>query len=161
MGASFKGKVPLPVACEHARRLCSFLLASGFRQVEVCGSVRRAKPEVGDLDLVVAGELDWLREPACPWRYVDGGDRKATIEFQGMQVNIVRAEPEEWGAALLYFTGPQQYNIAYRARAKRMGLKLNEHGLWRGEHRVAGRTEEEVYQALGKEWKEPAMRGAR
>ena len=64
----------------------------------------------------------------------------------------------EYGAALQYFTGSKEHNVALRHRAQTMGLKLSEYGLFRGEKRVAGRTEAEVYKALGLRWIEPELR---
>lgn len=159
MAITFKSKTPLRQAQAIAHELRSLLLAVGLERAEVAGSVRRGKSEVGDLDIVVQGDLTKVREAHGAWTWMEGGDRKATLSYKGMQVNLVASLPEEWGSMLLYFTGPRDYNIAYRARAKRMGLKLNEHGLWRGEERIAGRTEDEVYQALGKRWKAPSQRG--
>ena len=159
MPVSFKSKVPLQQAREAAERLSRLLLAGGLERVEVAGSVRRGKPEVGDLDLVVGGDLGRVREAHGVWIWKEGGDKKATIDFMGFQVNLLVASDEEWGAHLMYFTGPASYNIAYRSRAKKMGMKLNEHGLFDGERRVAGLTEESVYRALGKKWKPPEQRG--
>ena len=69
-------------------------------------------------------------------------------------------DPAVWGAALLHFTGPRDYNISLRVRANRRGWKLSQHGLVEraSERLIAGRTEEEVLQALGMPWLPPALR---
>lgn len=158
MGASFKQRMPFGQAVSLASFLRDRLFEAGMDRVEVCGSIRREKGEVGDIDMVVEGDLDRLHRNRW-WRWVDGGDRKATLEFQGQQVNLLRSDPDHWGAATLYFTGPSDYNIGLRALAKRRGLKLNEHGLFRGSELLASRTEREIYEALGKNWTPPTARG--
>ncbi len=158
MSVSFKSKMTLVEARELAGDLLALLRQAGIRHAQVCGSVRRQRPEVGDLDLVVDGDLPRLRE-SPHWRWADGGSRKATLEFRGRQVNLLKADEGSWGSAVLYFTGPQGYNIGMRALAKGRGLKLNERGLWRGDERVAGETEMEIYGALGKEYRIPEERG--
>ncbi len=159
MPVSFKSKMSLREAQLLAFDLEGLFVRSGLRgQFAVCGSVRRQRPEVGDIDLVVDGDLSRLCE-SCWWRWVEGGEKKATLEFRGRQVNILRSDPEHWGAAVLYFTGPHGYNIGMRRRAKEMGYRLNERGLWDGDRCLASRTEEDIYWALGKEWKFPDKRG--
>ena len=161
---SFKSKTPWRVAMDIAAELRKYLEKEGCKRVDVCGSVRRCKPEVGDLDLVIDADPLTLKDKPW-WTWVEGGKSKATLEFMGMQVNLLRSTEESWGAAMLYFTGPHDYNIAYRARAKRLGLLLNEKGLFLNDPglgkgtMVAGRTEEDIYKALGKEYKVPEERG--
>jgi len=65
---------------------------------------------------------------------------------------------EEWGAALLYFTGSKNFNIRMRNAAIAKGWKLNEYGLWDGDKLIAGKTEEEIFEALGWEFVEPTAR---
>ena len=65
---------------------------------------------------------------------------------------------ESYGAALLYFTGSKGYNIELRKRAIARGLKLNEYGLFKGERRIAGATEESIYAALDLPWVAPERR---
>lgn len=140
-------------------RLLGHLLDAGMTHVAVCGSVRRERPEVGDIDLLVIGDLSRLRGENSWWRWVEGGEKKATLEFEGRQVNVLATGWVAWGAAMLYFTGPHDYNIGMRRLAKSRGLKLNEYGLWRGNELLASRSETDIYQALGKEFKNPWERG--
>lgn len=155
---SFKSKMPWQYAQDLATELRKILLEVGMQRVEVCGSIRRGKREVGDLDLVVDGDLQVLvGDPR--WSWVEGGQAKCTLDFRGAQVNLLRSDDDSWGAAILYFTGPHDYNIGYRAMAKRKGMLLNEKGLWKDGRRVAGRTEGEIYTALGREYKRPEERG--
>lgn len=166
MPVTFKTKMPLERAQALAEELREALRAAGCRRVEVCGSVRRMKPEVGDLDLVIDGDLEAVRElHGRKWTWKEGGESKATIDFKGVQVNLLRSDPEHWGAATFYFTGPFDYNIAYRKRAKQLGLLLNEKGLFLNEEGpnkgqcIASRTEEEIYNKLGRHFKPPELRG--
>jgi len=76
----------------------------------------------------------------------------------GLQVDLRVVEPEAFGAALQYFTGSKDHNIRLRSLAREHGLKVNEYGVYRGETRVAGRTEEEVYASLGLSWIPPELR---
>jgi DNA polymerase (family 10) len=74
----------------------------------------------------------------------------------------LRAVPEPaYGAALVYFTGSKQHNILIRRLGQQRGLKINEYGVFRGNRRVAGRTEDEVYRSVGLPWIPPELREAR
>lgn len=83
----------------------------------------------------------------------------APTDVCALSVRLWRAESVHLGAALFKYTGPTGYVIGYCSIAKRLGMKLNETGLWAGDHRVAGETEESIYSALGKTFKPPADRG--
>ncbi|MBX3439698.1 MAG: PHP domain-containing protein, partial [Planctomycetaceae bacterium] len=87
------------------------------------------------------------------------GDTKTRVRLENGIEMDVRVVPDEcYGAALQYFTGSKEHNIVVRRRAQDRGLKLSEWGLFQGEERVAGRTEEEVYKALELEWIPPELR---
>jgi DNA polymerase (family 10) len=77
---------------------------------------------------------------------------------RGLQVDLRIVPEESFGAALLYFTGSKAYNIELRRRAIGRGLKLNEYGLFKGEQRIAGATEESIYAALDLPWVPPEQR---
>ena len=156
MGESFKSKMPLYEANVLAEELKLDLLKCGVEDVVVCGSIRRKKPEVGDLDIVVVGSIDHLKDQPY-WRYADGGKKKCTVEYKGRQVNIMATTFESVGAAMLYFTGSSTFNIILRRKAKKLGLKLNEYGLWKDEDLIAN-TERDIMEELGVEWHEPHER---
>ena len=84
-----------------------------------------------------------------------GGEKKAYFKVEGVEVELYYTVPEEWGAALLAYSSEFGAGIGLRVVAKKKGFKLNQHGLWKGSKRVAGRTEEEIYHALGRPYKEP------
>jgi hypothetical protein len=124
----------------------------------IAGSIRRAvKPTAGDIDLVVLTDRLQLIQPVG-WERLSGGQDRVTLLYQGVQVNLMATTPESLGAALLYYTGSKGFNMRQRAHAKARGYLLNERGLWYGTEIIAGRTEEEVFLALGEAFVPPADR---
>ena len=152
----------LAVAEAEAEALVGFLRYGG--RVVVAGSYRRRRDTVGDLDILVTS----THGPAVGDRLVDyenvaevvahGPTRTTVVLRSGLQVDA-RAVPEaSYGAALLYFTGCKAHNIALRGLANEHGWKLNEYGLFSGKRRIAGASEEEVYQKLGLAYIPPELR---
>ena len=133
-------------------------------RVEVAGSFRRARETVGDLDLLVTSKdpgsvFDTFSALALVAEVKMRGETKETVLLQGgLQVDLRVVKPEEFGAALQYFTGSKDHNVHLRSRARDRGLKVNEYGVFRDEERVAGATEEDVYAALGLAWIPPELR---
>lgn len=133
-------------------------------RVEVAGSFRRARDTVGDLDLLVTTEQPQkVFETFSALPLVDEvvmrGDTKETVILHGdLQVDLRVVKPEEFGAAFLYFTGSKDHNVHLRSLARDRGLKVNEYGVFRGEKRIAGATEEEVYSSLDLAWIPPELR---
>jgi DNA polymerase (family 10) len=126
-------------------------------QVEVAGSFRRRRDTVKDLDIVVAtrdAHTVLVAFAALPQveRVLLRGETKCSIEADsGFQVDCRAVAPHEFGAAMQYFTGSQAHNVRLRGHALRLGMTLNEYGLFEvdSDRRVAGETEEGVYAALG------------
>lgn len=128
----------------------------------VAGSVRRRKPHVGDLDVLLVDPPNhrWAAlEAVQGLTLVQFGPKKARGTYRGLQVDIRRVGRDHLGAALEYFTGPRGHNLGMRQKAKQRGMKLNEYGLWRGDELVAAATEREIYEALDHPWKPPHDRG--
>jgi DNA polymerase (family 10) len=100
----------------------------------------------------------FLAYPLLQEKIAAGGTRAAMRLKGGFQVDLRVVPREDFGAALLYFTGSKEHNVMLRAKAKRLGLKLNEYGIYRGEKRLGGRSEEEIYKVLGMEWLAPEKR---
>ena len=87
------------------------------------------------------------------------GETKSSVRlYGGIQVDLRIVAPESFGSALQYFTGSKEHNIELRKIAIKKGYKLNEYGLFMGEKRIAGKNEEEVYEALGMQWIPPELR---
>ena len=154
-----KTSKPLESAKKIAARL-QHKLSTLCSRVEIVGSVRRGHGPIGDLDVVVISDYSppFLLK-AIGARVNQGGEQRADGTFDGMQVNLWLTTPESLGAALFAYTGPKGYVIGYRTKARKMGFLLNEKGLFEGERKVAGETEESIFQALGKKFKAPEMRG--
>jgi len=140
---------------------------TAIRQMEFAGSYRRGKDTVGDLDLLVVADppADAMDRFATFPEVADvlaRGDTKMSVRLQfGLQVDLRVVGAESFGAALQYFTGSKAHNVELRGMARQKGLKINEYGVFRGDQRVAGRTEEEVYAAVGLPWIPPELREAR
>jgi len=141
--------------------------------VTPAGSLRRGKETVGDLDLLVTladgftsqKHVDALAEHILKFPDIDQqlahGENKVSFTLtNGLQVDVRLLERENFGAALLYFTGSKEHNVALRGRANDMGLTLNEYALatLKGEKPVAGRTEEEIYAKLKLDYIPPELR---
>ncbi len=147
----------------------------GVAKVEVGGSIRRWKATIGDVDLLVAsadGEavvdafVDWPDADAT----IEAGTGKASVRADGTRVDLRVVDVAEFGAALQYFTGSKEHNIAVRNRAIGRSLKVNEYGVFdvsdvddpdagqRVGERVAGETEAGVYEALDMAWMPPEIR---
>jgi len=148
-----------------ARSLLATLKASsGVDRVEVAGSFRRARETVGDLDLLVTTQdppaaFDAFTAHPLVAEVNMRGETKETVFLKGgFQVDLRVVKPAEFGSALLYFTGSKDHNIRLRSLARERGLKVNEYGVFRGEERQAGSTEEDVYGALGLAWIPPEIR---
>jgi DNA polymerase (family 10) len=155
----------LAVAAQYAQPLAAYLeKAQVAREVMIAGSYRRAKETVGDLDILVtaaAGTAVMERFVKYPEvrEVLAKGDTRATVVLEcGLQVDLRAVPPESFGAALHYFTGSKAHNIAIRRLAQARGLKLNEYGVFRGEKRIAGETEESVFAAVDLPWIPPELR---
>jgi DNA polymerase (family 10) len=162
------GRFLLNFADDVAQELCQYLSETpGVEQVTVAGSLRRGRETVGDLDLLVTGPsaasaIDrFVAHPRVNELLAKGGNKvSAKVGLQSIQVDVRVLPKESFGAALQYFTGSKDHNIALRGRCLRMGYTLSEYGLFRleDESRVAGETEEEVYGKLELAWIPPELR---
>ncbi|HKX00627.1 MAG TPA: DNA polymerase/3'-5' exonuclease PolX [Bryobacteraceae bacterium] len=162
------GRFLLSFAHEAAEELKKYLAEpGGLEEITPAGSLRRGKDTVGDLDILVTGpnaEAALERFIAFPrvHEVLGRGPNKASAKIgrEGLQVDVRALPRESYGAAMQYFTGSKEHNVAVRTRAVKMGYKLSEYGLFRAEDeaRVAGETEEEVYKALGLAWIPPEIR---
>ncbi len=158
-------RVRLWEADVHVAPLLAHLRApkSGAR-IEIAGSFRRRRETVGDIDVLVAARRPaGIAERFVSYPEVDrvlarGETRCSVLLRSGVQADLRIVPPESYGAALHYLTGSKAHNIAVRTLGLRRGLKINEYGVFRGRRRVAGRTEEEVFRAVGLPWIPPELR---
>jgi len=158
---SFEKRMLLPEAEGVFQKMASYFGALGIA-VGMAGSLRRGKSTVGDLDLLSTDRrvIDAIK--GCPGvaQVLESGPKRASVKLdEGVQVDVRLFEKDEYGAALVYFTGSKDHNIALRSLAIAKGWKLNEYGLFdkRGK-RLAGRIEEEVYGKLGMGFVPPELR---
>jgi DNA polymerase (family 10) len=169
------GRFLLNTAEDAATAIIAHIKKAGktVESVTPAGSLRRGKETVGDLDLLVTmadghtaqKHVDALAEHILKYPGIDQtlahGENKVSFTLEnGLQVDVRMLEKENFGAALLYFTGSKEHNVALRGRANEMGLTLNEYALatLKGEKRVAGRTEEEIYGKLKLDFIPPELR---
>jgi DNA polymerase (family 10) len=132
------------------------------------GSLRRGCETCGDIDILAVGGderlMDVFSSHPKVERVLGHGDTKSSVRLTGGYQADLRLVPRESrGAAMQYFTGSKAHNIAVRDRAVQRGLKLNEYGLFRADDdtKIAGDTEEGIYQALGMTWVAPELRELR
>ena len=158
------------------RRVLGFLLpeirnlektVQSFPEVDqaiIAGSTRRRKETIGDIDILATSKKPehimerFITLPQVAHVYAKGRTKTMVKLKNGLDCDLRVVPKESYGAALNYFTGSKDHNIALREMAIKKGWKLNEYGLFRGKKQVAGRTEEEIYKALGLRYIEPEMR---
>jgi DNA polymerase (family 10) len=133
-------------------------------QASVAGSCRRCRETVGDLDVLATStdSQEVMNRLAAHERVEQvlarGGTKQRVRLRSGIEMDLRVVPDESYGAAMQYFTGSKEHNIVIRRRAQERGFKLNEYGLFRDDELVAGRTEEEVYAAVGLPWIPPELR---
>ena len=133
-------------------------------RVDPAGSVRRMKETIGDVDFLVISKnpekvMDFFTSLPRIVKIWGKGSTKSSIRMrEGFDMDIRVVPARSYGSALQYFTGSKEHNIATRKIAMDKGLKLSEYGLFRGPKMIAGKTEEEVYKALGMQWVPPELR---
>ncbi len=160
-------RTPIADALPLAERLVNDLQAlDGVESVAYCGSLRRFVETVGDVDITVASQrpeevMAAVRSHPEAREIIGSGSTKTSfLTARGFQIDVRVVEPDQFGAATLYFTGSKAHNIALRQRAMAQGLLLNEYGLFDAEtsKRSPARTESELYEALGMRPVPPPMR---
>lgn len=162
------GRWRLDEANAYLQPLLAHLKASSaVTRLEVAGSYRRRKDTVGDIDILVASSRprslvkQFTSYPRVRRVQAEGPTRSAVVLDCGLQVDLRVVPAVSFGAALYYFTGSKSHNIAVRALGLKHGLKINEYGVFRGTHRIGGRTEQEVFDKVGLPWIPPELREAR
>jgi DNA polymerase (family 10) len=142
----------------------------GVKKVSVAGSFRRRKETIGDVDFLVGIDDDSdryiINTVMNTFVSLDGvikivskGDTRSSVKTeQGMDMDLRLVNMSSFGSALQYFTGSKEHNISLRKIAIKNGYKLNEYGLFRGDTKVKGETEEGIYEKLGMDWIPPEIR---
>ncbi len=134
-------------------------------RVVPCGSYRRMKETVGDIDLLATSRhpqkvIDAFLSFDCIANVMSRGTTKATVILKepAIQVDLRVVEPDSFGSCLQYFTGSKAHNVKLRSLAKSRGLKISEYGVFKGKKKQAGKTEASVYRAIGLPTIPPEMR---
>jgi len=167
-----------------ADALCTYLDAlDTVARVAVAGSIRRWKDTIGDVDVLVASDdSEVVVEGFTEWddadNVIEAGSHKASLRADGVRVDLRVVVPDEFGAALQYFTGSKEHNVHLRNRAIAQDYKLNEYGLFdisaldteaadatsdtadsqRVGVKLAGESETAMYEELGLAWIPPELR---
>jgi DNA polymerase (family X) len=132
--------------------------------VTIAGSFRRKKETVGDIDILATSNdaekaMKAFTEFDEVERVLAHGDKKSSIKLRtGLQVDLRIVDKNEFGAALLYFTGSKEHSVALRKIGQEKDLKVNEYGVFSGKKKLASKTEEKMYKALGLRYIEPELR---
>jgi DNA polymerase (family X) len=160
-----KARFRLKEVQEIANSILEYLKkVKGIKDVVIAGSYRRRQESVGDLDILVTSKKgSKVMEAFVDYEDVDevvsqGKTRSTVILRSGLQLDLRVVAQVSYGAALHYFTGSKSHNIAVRKLGIKRDLKINEYGVFKGEKRVAGKTEEEVYRKVDLPYIEPELR---
>ncbi len=153
----------LPIAQWFVEQLQSL---DEVEQAQYAGSLRRGKETIGDIDILVAASADhsetisnfFVKLPGVTEVLAQGQTKSSVRTEHGVQVDLRSVEPDHFGAALMYFTGSKEHNVAMRQRAIKMGMSLNEYALTKDDKPVAAKSEEDVFKALDLAWVAPEMR---
>ncbi|MDQ3909520.1 MAG: DNA polymerase/3'-5' exonuclease PolX [Thermoproteota archaeon] len=139
-------------------------LITGVKNAIAAGSIRRMKETIGDIDYLVTANdpkqvIDFFVKMPEVEEILGMGQAKAFVKLaSGIDADLLVVPEESWGTALQYFTGSKEHSVQLRKIAISKGLRLNEWGIFKGDRRIAGATEEEVYNTLGLQWVPPEMR---
>jgi len=151
----------LPLALEIKKNIEK---VKGVKKVEIAGSLRRMKEVVGDIDILVTSDypekvMDVFTKMDGVSRILAKGSTKSAVMFSSIQADVRVLKPEVFGAALQYFTGSKEHNVAVRKIAIKKGYKLSEYGLFeRTGKLIAAKDEEIIYKRLGMSYVPPQLR---
>ena len=151
-----KGNVVIHLADKIIRNIKPFC-----SRIQVVGSIRRKEKNPVDIDIaLIPKNKEKLEEfMKKKWRYIQGGEKKATFRIEGVKVELYYTNNEEWGAVLLAYSSEFGAGIGLRMIAKRKGMKLNQYGLFsKNGRKIASRSEKQIYHSLGRKWKKPENR---
>jgi len=160
-----KGRMNLGVAFPLAKRIVETLREkTRSKKIEWAGSLRRMRENIGDIDILATGPNHekiihaFTHLPEVKEVLASGETKASVIVEGGVQIDLRVVEEDSYGAALQYFTGSKDHNIHLRGIARAKGIKINEYGVFKGEKKIGGKDEREVYKALAMDWIEPELR---
>ncbi len=158
-------RITLGTALPVVKRIVSIMEnIPGVKAVKPAGSLRRMRETVGDIDILVSGSdgkgiiKAFVGMPDVN-EVLASGDTKGSVRIEeGLQVDLRVVNEDAYGAALQYFTGSKAHNIHLRELAKKKGLKISEYGIFKGEKKIGGKIEDDIYKALKMDWVSPELR---
>jgi DNA polymerase (family 10) len=161
------GRIPLGKALPLSQRIIEYLLQKKVvERAEACGSIRRRKETIGDIDILgISPKPEKAMEAFTKMEIVKevlakGATKSSVIVEDNIQVDLRIVDKDSFGSALQYFTGSKEHNIKLRELAIKKGLKINEYGVFdvKTDKKIAGKDEEDVYKAIGLPWIPPEIR---
>ncbi|MDH5202537.1 MAG: DNA polymerase/3'-5' exonuclease PolX [Nitrospirota bacterium] len=158
---------PLGKVLPYANDILDYLKKKApVKKLTVAGSIRRWKDTIKDIDILATSEkpkevMDtFVHLPHVKDVLMHGPTKSSVIIHEGLQVDLRVVEEDSFGAALAYFTGSKEHNIRLREMAMKLGLKLNEYGIFREKDnkKIGGKEEEDIYRLLGLPYISPELR---
>lgn len=130
------------------------------KKIELAGSIRRKEKFHKDIDIILIPKdkkkiIELMNRKG---KFIQGGEKKIYFKVQGIKVEFYFTTPQSWGATLLAYSSKKGSAIGLRIVARLKGFHLNQYGLFRDGKMIAGKTEEEIYHALGRKFKSPEER---
>ncbi len=133
-------------------------------KIDIVGSLKRMRETIRDVDILMASKkpkkvMDFFVSLNGIEKVWSKGTTRASVRMRtGFDIDIRVVPKQSYGAALQYFIGSKEHNIAVRRVAMSKKLKLNEYGLFKGKRKIAGENEKEIYRLLGMDWVPPEIR---
>ncbi len=160
----YKGRALLSKALPYAESIVTELKKlDAVDKITIAGSLRRMRETIGDIDILVVSKRP--KEVMDAFTSLDGvedivakGDTKSSIVLKGMDVDLRVVDAASFGAAAHYFTGSKHHNIRIRELGVKRGLKINEYGIFRGDEKIGGEDEEDVFKSVGVAYIPPELR---
>lgn len=161
---SYKGRVLLSNALPYAESIVNELKKlDAVERITIAGSLRRMRETIGDIDILVVSKRP--KEVMDAFTSLEGvedvlakGETKSSVIIRGINADVRVVDAASFGAAAHYFTGSKQHNIRIRELGVKRGLKINEYGIFRGDERIGGENEEDVFASVGLAYIPPELR---
>jgi DNA polymerase (family 10) len=160
----YQGRVLLSKALPYAESIVQELRKlDAVEQILIAGSLRRMRETIGDIDILVVSKrpsevMDAFTSLEGVEDVIAKGETKSSVVLKGINADVRVVDAASFGAAAHYFTGSKDHNVRIRELGVKRGLKINEYGVFRGDERIGGATEEEVFASVGLAYIPPELR---
>lgn len=161
---SYQGRALLSKALPYARLIVNELKKlDAVEQILIAGSLRRMRETIGDIDILVVSKqpedvMDAFTSLEDVEDVIAKGETKSSVIIKGINADLRVVDAVSFGAAAHYFTGSKHHNIRIRELGVKRGLKINEYGIFRGDERIGGEHEEDVFASVGLAYIPPELR---